>query len=317
MISNNSKMECFFCQEMETVRGVTPCCYQPVCESCFNDKIYTCTCGQPFSHYLEQQEKPPSETVQYQVNSYIENKKAYLVLIKTYQWKIRTLTFDAYTKELDHTASCLLKLCTNYFHLVNNGVFVEPPVIPTFVPLGVCKKNPQCQWCVVSKDFDHFLEKNCDKPWDWYFLSINPNLSFQYVLDHPELPWYWYGLSRDVPFKYVLDHPKLPWNWYGLSENPNIPFQYVLDHPEKPWNWYGLSENPNIPFQCMLDHPEFLCWDEFSRNPTVSFQDVLNHPELPWDWYWLSTKVSIQDVVNHPEKPWSWSGLSVNKFDLR
>ena len=253
-------MECFFCQEMEMVRGVTPCCYQPVCKPCGGDVIQTCTCGEPFSHYLRLWKKPSSEPVKDQVNTYIESKNAFLVLVKDYQWKIRTITLDEYAKELDHTVNSLLKLYKNYSRLVENGIFVEPPSIPIFVPLGVCKKNVRAQWCVVSREFDTFLEKNSDKPWDLWNLSANPNVSLHYVLDHPELPWNWYRLSENpnVPFQYVLDHPDFPWKWYGLSLNPNLPFQYVLDHPEKQWDWVGLSLNPNIPFQYLLDHPKTL-----------------------------------------------------------
>jgi hypothetical protein len=144
-------------------------------------------------------EKPSSEPIQDQLNSYIENKNAYLVLIKNYQWKIHTTTFDAYAKELDYTETCLLKLCKNYLQLVEKGVFVEPPVVPMFVPIGVCKKNDKDQWYVVSREFDTFLEQHPDFPWVWYRLSQNPNLSFQYVLDNPNLPW--------------------DWDWEGLSSN--------------------------------------------------------------------------------------------------
>jgi hypothetical protein len=131
-------MDCFFCQDVEIIRGVTPCCYQPVCESCVGDEIDTCTCGQLFLYYLRLLKKPSSEPVQDQLNCYIENKNAYLKKVKNYHWKIRTITLDEYAKELDHTATCLLKLCTNYSRLVLNGVFVQHPSIPTFVPLGVC-----------------------------------------------------------------------------------------------------------------------------------------------------------------------------------
>jgi len=288
-------MECFFCRDIETIRGVTPCCYQAVCESCFNDEIDTCTCGQPFSHYLLRQEKQLSDMVYDQVNQYIENKNAYLVLVKDYHWKIHTITIEEYTKESNHAVNSLLKLCKNYSRLVENNIFVEPPSIPTFVPLGVCKRNTKSQWCVVSKDFDHFLEKNCDYPWDWQMLSWNPNLSFQYVLDHPEKSWCWSWLSSTVSFQYVLDHPELPWDCEWMSINPNLPFQYVLDHPEKSWGWSWLSENL-----------------------TVKFQDILDHPEIPWNWHWLSKNpnVPLQYVLDHPELPWNWCGLSQNNFDL-
>src|SRR5437868_13050506 len=34
-----------------------------------------------------------------------------------------------------------------------------------------------------------------DKLWDMYGISQNPNISFDFVLTHPELKWNWYGLS--------------------------------------------------------------------------------------------------------------------------
>ena len=57
----------------------------------------------------------------------------------------------------------------------------------------------------------HFPEK----PWGWFWLSSNPNIMFQDVLDHPDKPW----------------------DWAELSRNPNITVQDVLDHPDKEWNW--------------------------------------------------------------------------------
>ncbi len=179
-------MDCFFCRDIETIRGVTPCCYQPMCEPCFNDEINTCTCGRRLLYYLRRLKKPSSEPVSDQLNTYIESKNAYLEKIKTYHWKIRTITLDAYTKELDTTTKSLTTLCNQYYHLVSNGVFVQPPVIPTFVPLGVCKKNIKSQWCVVSREFDTVLEQHPEIRWYWNWLFTNPNFPFQYVLDHPE-----------------------------------------------------------------------------------------------------------------------------------
>ena len=76
-------MECFFCQDTEPIRGVAPCCYQPVCEYCCGDCIEQCTCGQPLTHYLRRLKKPSAELVQDQVNRYIERKNAYLEDVKT------------------------------------------------------------------------------------------------------------------------------------------------------------------------------------------------------------------------------------------
>ncbi len=305
-------MECFFCQDTGPVRGVTPCCYKPVCESCCGDDIQMCTCGKPLTHYHLPLNNLFYEPVQDQIDTYIKRKNAYLVLIKDYQWKIRTITMDAYVKELNHSANCLLKLCANYSQLVYNNIFVDPPVIPKFVPLGVCKKNDNAQWCVVSHEFDTFLEQHADKPWNLYYLSKNPNLPFQYVLDHPEKPWEWDELENpNIPLQYVLKHSEIPWDWYGLSRYAS--FQDFLDHPDLPWDWKGLSLNPNVPFRYVLDHPK-LPWNWYNLSTHVPFQHVLDHPKLPWIYDGLSRNpnLSIQYVLKHPDKPWRWLTLSKN-----
>src|SRR5579872_753120 len=65
------------------------------------------------------------------------------------------------------------------------------------------------------------FETFSDRPWNWCWLSMNPNITFDLVLKHPDKPW----------------------DWSRLSSNPNITFDLVLKHPDKPWDWSGLSSN--------------------------------------------------------------------------
>ena len=59
------------------------------------------------------------------------------------------------------------------------------------------------------------VSSNPDKPWSWYKLSKNPNITWEIVSSNPDKPW----------------------NWYGLSQNPNITWEIVSSNPDKPWNW--------------------------------------------------------------------------------
>src|SRR5690348_154197 len=37
-----------------------------------------------------------------------------------------------------------------------------------------------------------------DQPgWDWYWISRNPNITWEIVNSHPDWPWSWNGLSRN------------------------------------------------------------------------------------------------------------------------
>ena len=56
-------------------------------------------------------------------------------------------------------------------------------------------------------------------------LSMNPNVTMNYVESHPELP----GGGN--------------WSWSRLSCNPNVTIDFVEKHIDKPWDWSGLSQN--------------------------------------------------------------------------
>jgi len=62
-----------------------------------------------------------------------------------------------------------------------------------------------------------------------FCLSNNPNLDWQFVLDHPK------GLNDN------------PWKMKGLSGNPNLDWQFVLDNLDglngKSWSMFWLSRN--------------------------------------------------------------------------
>src|SRR3954466_13707696 len=92
----------------------------------------------------------------------------------------------------------------------------------------VCKAftimNTYDQIARYSNHLTTLLKMFPDKPWDWYGLSQNPNITWQAILDN-------------------LDKP---WNWYYISHNPNITWKNIYDNLDKPWDWSGISINPNV-----------------------------------------------------------------------
>ena len=96
-----------------------------------------------------------------------------------------------------------------------------------------------------NKYFFKFIEKNSDKPWDWDWLSGNPNITWEIVTMNPDKPWDWKELSKNpkITMDIVEANPDKPWSWYCLSRNPNITWDIVEANPTKNWNWEYLSEN--------------------------------------------------------------------------
>ena len=56
-------------------------------------------------------------------------------------------------------------------------------------------KQIEHEW---TEKFWKFVEDNLDKPWNWSWLSSNPNLTFDIVLVHPNKPWDWRELSYNT-----------------------------------------------------------------------------------------------------------------------
>ena len=155
---------------------------------------------------------------------------------------------------------------------------------------------------------------------DWKYLSRNPNITMDMVLNNVVSPhysinpfdlltgtspllndathlaytyktWDWKSLSanKNITFDMVLAYPNLPWDWMGLQCNPNLTFNDVLDHPEIKWNYKILSGNKNITLDIIISNPD-KNWsvDDLSMNPNITMDSVKYHPEIPWDWGFLS-----------------------------
>jgi hypothetical protein len=41
------------------------------------------------------------------------------------------------------------------------------------------------------------ITNNPDKLWDWYFISENPNITFEFINKHPNKSWNWYSISSN------------------------------------------------------------------------------------------------------------------------
>jgi hypothetical protein len=150
-------------------------------------------------------------------------------------------------------------------HTMNSqGYFLqEIPLFDGAIPNHVLARHKKKLY-VISTRFQEFFEKYLDKPWDWYWLSQNPNVTLEWFEKYPNKPWDWYWLSRNpnVTLEWVEKYPDQLWDWFLLSLNSNVTMEMVEKYPDQPWNWYWLSCNPN-----------------------VTMEIVEKYPDKPWNWY--------------------------------
>ena len=64
------------------------------------------------------------------------------------------------------------------------------------------------------------INNNSDKQWNWYFISLNPNITME-----------------------IINNPDKPWDWKCISHNPNLTIKMINDNPDKPWCLGQISCN--------------------------------------------------------------------------
>ena len=101
------------------------------------------------------------------------------------------------------------------------------------------------------------IEKHPEKPWDWKWISRNPNITMEFIEKHLEKPW----------------------NWGWISENPNITMEMIEKNPEKPWNWAYISKNPNITFEFIENNIDRINFNRISRNKFTFQNNQINKQE--------------------------------------
>jgi len=59
-----------------------------------------------------------------------------------------------------------------------------------------------------------------------------------YVEQHPNKPWDWYEISRNpdlTTMGYLENHPDKPWDSHGIGLNPNLTAEFVDKHLNNLW----------------------------------------------------------------------------------
>ncbi len=113
---------------------------------------------------------------------------------------------------------------------------------------------------MVYTFWDLFCD-NLDKPWNWYWISQNPNITLDIILNNPDKPWDWPGISRNpnITCEIIQANPDKQWDWKYISYNFNITPLMIRDNLDKPWDWYILSKNKmNQPYYSSYHHKKHL-----------------------------------------------------------
>jgi len=97
------------------------------------------------------------------------------------------------------------------------------------------------------------LELYPNEPWDYTFLSDNPNITLEYVESRTDISWSCWdylgrnpGINLDDILNFIRKYPNKSWNWYRVSENPTITMSDILKNPDISWSYDSISAYGNI-----------------------------------------------------------------------
>ena len=109
-------------------------------------------------------------------------------------------------------------------------------------------KDLEEEW---TRQWFQFILDNLDKPWEWHYLSENPNITWEIIQANPDKDWSWCMLSENpnITLDIIQANLDKPWNWFNLSSNPNISWEFIQSNLDKPWDWDDLSDNSMSKFK--------------------------------------------------------------------
>lgn len=169
-----------------------------------------------------------------------------------------------------------------------------------------------------------------DKDWNWWNLSSNPNITFEWITSHPQpqCAWEWGAfcanpnLTMEILLNFLLpnwkkvvdEEPNDRYCWKDLSSNLGLNAQEIIDHyanctleqrAKFKWNWRIISGRKDVTLEMLslspnsVDSPALIAQSRDSRN-YLDYHGASSNPNL-------TTEV----VLAHP-KLWDWIGIVRN-----
>ena len=89
------------------------------------------------------------------------------------------------------------------------------------------------------------LELYPNAEWEYYWLSMNPNITWDIIQNNPTIfaDYFWLSENPNITWDIMKANPDEDWYYEWLSSNPNITWDIVRNNPQIPWNYYWLSIN--------------------------------------------------------------------------
>ncbi len=252
---------------------------------------------------------------------------------------------------LFHKNNALIQIINKHFKKLPDKCFSElinnPNITIEFVIDNIKNQNfkDKEEWLRDKQHEYDITSRNCaismndifsnlDIPWNWEYISYNPNIRIIDILNNIDKPWDWGVLSYNIGIKMddISSNITLPWDWYFVINNPNITKSFIIENQDKitneslfknsnltmldfeqsihiPWNYSELSNNPNLTIDFIKKYPNKKWnWNKISSNPNLTIDFIKEFPDKKWNWDDLTKhkNIQVEDIENNLNLKWNW-----------
>jgi uncharacterized C2H2 Zn-finger protein len=212
-----------------------------------------------------------------------------------------------------------------------NGICCNPNINKKYIEL--CKKETHVTVGRASglssnaKITMEDIESDPDCNWNYNSISINPNLTIDFVKKH---------IAKFKDPNFYDDSIS------NISSNPGITLQNMKDNPDIEWVWYNVCQNPNITMEMLEEYEkttpilhgrdmngECIDWGGVCYNPNLTMEFINKYTdrkkyswedwEEDWDWEGIFANITpteemIDEMYEKDPESIDFTGLSMNKF---
>jgi len=138
------------------------------------------------------------------------------------------------------------------------------------------------------------VKDNPDILWDYDVLAANPNITLDMIAKFPIVPCgLFLSVNPNLTWEYIIMNPNSRWDWCEISKHPNITWEIIKRNLTYPWIWSCVVRNPNIQFHHLNEiAPVYKNFSPIhmmiSLNPNITWRTVVNNPDIEWDFSILS-----------------------------
>lgn len=128
-----------------------------------------------------------------------------------------------------------------------------------------------------------FIKEHPEIHWNFHNMILLPQFHISWIAEFPSVYWNWNELSRIIPFKHIIKYRHFPWNWSIVAEG--LTLDQIIEYPGIPWNFSRLHMNRIEKrdlkfFRFYRQHIPSWKWAHFAR--VLTWDAFRESTDLPW-----------------------------------